>query len=86
MIAILISLVMQHLNFAKSPLTPTLSRLREREFEPRIFAIMPSPASGISADLPTCGFSRSLSCFIRGCTTVWERGYLATTKWFNHAK
>ena len=46
MIAILKSFLMQQLNFAKSPLSPTLSRLRAREFEDAIFAIMPSPVSG----------------------------------------
>ena len=46
MIITLKRLLTMQLNFAILPLSPTLSRLRAREFEPEIFAIMPSPASG----------------------------------------
>ena len=37
--------VMQ-INIAQQPLSPTLSRLRERELKPCSAAIMPSPAGG----------------------------------------
>ena len=46
MMITLIQFLAQPLNFAKSPLTPTLSRLRARELKPRFAAIMPSPAGG----------------------------------------
>ena len=46
MIITLKQLLTQPLNLAKSPLTPTLSRPRERELKRRIETIMPSPAGG----------------------------------------
>ena len=77
MIITLKQLLTQPLNLAKSPLTPTLSRPRERELKRRIETIMPSPAGGRG-----CATLAIAPYLIRG----WVRGYLPKVQKLNHAK
>jgi hypothetical protein len=77
-------------NFARSPLSPTLSRLRARGLKPTHFGAFVQ--STVLSSLLTKWLKPHTLAIIpspasgRGCATAWERGNLPIAKRLNHAK